>query len=98
MIISKVSDRTSRREFLDVAKIIYDNDAIWVCPIDKNLDAIFDPEQNTYYNHGTAERWLLKDGNGKLIGRIAAFIDYKRSAGENQPTGGIGICRPWMDR
>ena len=98
MIISKVSDRISRKEFLDVAKIIYKNDKIWVCPLDKNLDAIFDPEQNTYYNHGIAERWLLKDGDGGLIGRIAAFIDYKTSAGENQPTGGIGFFECINDR
>ncbi len=91
MIVTKISDKRSRKEFLDVARIIYKNDNIWVCPIDKNMDAIFDPEQNTYYNHGIAERWLLKDESGRLIGRIAAFIDYKTSAGENQPTGGIGF-------
>ncbi len=82
MNVVKVIDKKTQKEFLEVAKIIYKNDNIWICPIDKNLDAIFDPEQNTYYNHGIAERWLLKNGTGKLIGRIAAFIDYKTSAGE----------------
>ncbi len=46
MDVVRVIDKKTRKEFLDVARIIYKNDNIWVCPIDKNLDAIFDPEQN----------------------------------------------------
>ncbi len=91
MIITKVIDNKAKREFLDVARIIYKNDNTWVCPLDKSIDAIFDPKQNTYYNHGIAERWLLKDESGKLIGRIAAFIDCNTAEDENQPTGGIGF-------
>jgi hypothetical protein len=64
MDVFRVIDKTARKDFLEVAKIIYKNDNTWVCPIDKNLDDIFDPSQNTYYNHGIAERWLLKDGTG----------------------------------
>jgi len=91
MTIIRVNNRKTKKEFIEVAKIIYKNDDIWICPIDKNIDAIFDPKQNTYYSHGIAERWILKDGSGKLIGRIAAFIDYKTSEVESQPTGGIGF-------
>ena len=91
MKIIKVVDKKTRKEFLKTAKIIYKNDPVWVCPIDSEIDAIFDPKKNVYYSHGTAERWVLKDGNNKLIGRIAAFIDYKQSNIENQPTGGIGF-------
>ncbi len=91
MNVVKVIDKKGRKEFIQVAKIIYKNDATWICPIDSEIDAIFDPEKNVYYNHGIAERWVLKDESGKLIGRIAAFIDYKTSKVENQPTGGIGF-------
>lgn len=98
MDVVRVIGKKAKKEFLEVARIIYKNDNIWVCPIDKNLDAIFDPKQNTYYNHGIAERWLLKDDAGRLIGRIAAFIDYKSSAGEDQPTGGIGFFECINDR
>ena len=77
MNIAKVVDKKGRKEFLKTAKIIYKNEPTWVCPIDNEIDAIFDPKQNVYYTHGIAERWVLKDNSGKLIGRIAAFIDYK---------------------
>ena len=91
MNISKVIDKKGKKEFIKAAKIIYKDDHIWVCPIDNKIDGIFDPEQNVYYEHGIAERWVLKDSSGKLIGRIAAFIDYKTSEAEAQPTGGIGF-------
>jgi len=91
MNIIKVKDKTGAKEFLKVAKIIYKDDSAWVCPMDKQINAIFDPAQNTYYNHGVAERWVIKDEFGNLSGRIAAFIDYKSSETEEQPTGGIGF-------
>jgi len=91
MNISKVIDKKGKKEFIKAAKIIYKDDHIWVCPIDNKIDGIFDPKQNVYYEHGIAERWVLKDSSGKLIGRIAAFIDYKTAKAEGQPTGGIGF-------
>ncbi len=91
MKIFKVENDKDRKDFIKTAKILYKDDPVWVCPMDKQINTIFDPKQNTYYNHGIAERWVLKDDNGSLIGRIAAFINYKTSKHEEQPTGGIGF-------
>lgn len=89
--IIKVSDKKTRKEFLKTAKDLYKNDKVWVCPLDKEINAIFDPKINTYYEHGVAERWILKDKNNNLIGRIAAFIDHKSADLYDQKTGGIGF-------
>ena len=91
MELIKVTDKKTRKEFIKVAKIIYKNDDTWVCPLDNEIDAIFDPGKNVYYNHGEAERWILKDNNNKLTGRIAAFIDHNTAHSQDQPTGGIGF-------
>jgi hypothetical protein len=91
MQLSKVQDKKSRQAFIDVAKVIYRGDPTWVCPLDSDMDAIFDRTKNIYYTHGDAERWILKDENGKLAGRIAAFIDEKSAYANEQPTGGIGF-------
>jgi len=91
MKISKVIDKKGKKDFLNVARIIYKDDPVWVCPLDNQINAVFDPKQNPYFGHGIAERWVLKDDSGKLIGRIAAFIDYKSSEAQEQPTGGIGF-------
>lgn len=91
MKIIKVTDRKTRNKFHNTARIVYKNDSTWVCPLDNEIEAIFDPEKNTYYKHGEAERWILENDNGKLTGRIAAFIDKNLAWSYDQPTGGIGF-------
>lgn len=91
MRIIKVTDRQTRKQFLDVARIIYKNDSTWVCPLDREIDAIFDPDKNPYFKHGEAERWILTDDQNNLTGRIAAFIDRNLAWSYDQPTGGTGF-------
>jgi hypothetical protein len=91
MTIQLVQDVQSQKAFLDVSRRIYQHDPVWVCPLDQQIDAIFDPARNVYFGHGKAERWILKDDAGNLCGRIAAFIDFNISKAEAQPTGGIGF-------
>jgi hypothetical protein len=91
MELIKVDNKKNRKEFINVAKIIYKNNDTWVCPLDNEIDAIFDPEKNVYYSHGEAQQWVLKDDSNNLIGRIAAFINFKTAHIQDQPTGGMGF-------
>jgi hypothetical protein len=91
MRIIGVSDRRTKEDFLRTAKIIYKDDKTWVCPLDNDIEAIFDPAKNPYYRHGDAERWILVDNKNNLTGRIAAFIDTNLCNSYEQPTGGMGF-------
>ena len=91
MQIIEVKSRSEKRQFLDVARKLYKDDPVWVCPPDKDINAIFNPKKNVFYSHGEACRWILKDDKNKLIGRIAAFINTDIQDVEDQPTGGIGF-------
>lgn len=91
MQIIIVDSQRTITDFITVPKLLYRNDPAWVCPLDDGINAIFDPEINTYFKHGEAIRWILRNASGLLIGRIAAFIDYNASALQEQPTGGIGF-------
>ncbi len=91
MKVISVNDRKTSRQFLTVARIIYKNDRVWVCPLDSAIEAVFDPLINPYFSHGEAQRWILLDSNNKLRGRIAAFIDKNIATTYDQPTGGIGF-------
>ncbi len=91
MIIREVESTRESREFLDVARHLYRNDPHWVCPLDKDLNAVFDPRKNVFHSHGTITRWVLKSDQGVLIGRIAAFINEDKAYQSEQPTGGIGF-------
>jgi GNAT superfamily N-acetyltransferase len=91
MDIIRVIDKKHKREFLEVPKILYKYDDVWVCPLDIHINDIFDPGKNVFYKHGEAERWILKDEKGTLAGRIAAFIDNNTALKNDQPTGGVGF-------
>jgi len=91
MNIVPVKDKRTRREFLDVARQIYKGDDTWVCPLDAEINSIFDPDINAYFTHGEASRWILRDHDENLIGRIAAFINERANEILNTSTGGIGF-------
>jgi hypothetical protein len=91
MKIIRVTDRKTRKQFHDTARIVYKNDVTWVCPLDNEIEAIFDPKRNPYFKHGEAERWVLVNGKNEPAGRVAAFIDRKRAFTYDQPTGGMGF-------
>lgn len=91
MTLSAVTDRKSRKDFLNVPKILYRNDPNWVCPLDAVIESIFDPVSNRLFSEGDARRWVLYDDQGALIGRIAAFYNKTLAGRNKQPTGGCGF-------
>jgi hypothetical protein len=91
MIITQVKDKASKKAFLNLARTLYKNDKNWVCPLDNDIEAVFDPAKNNFHQDGKCTRWILKDDNGKVIGRVAAFINNKKAYHYEQPTGGMGF-------
>src|SRR3978361_635925 len=91
MTITEVNSKADKKAFLDVARIIYKNDANWICPLDNDIEAVFDPLKNNFYQHGKCTRWILTDDNGQLIGRVAAFVNDEKAYNYEQPTGGMGF-------
>jgi hypothetical protein len=91
MTITEVTGKPEKKAFLDAAREIYKDDNVWVCPLDNDVEAVFDPAKNNFHKNGKCTRWILRDDNGKLIGRIAAFINSKKAYNYEQPTGGIGF-------
>ncbi len=87
-----VNDARTAREFLDVHVILNKHHEGWIQPLDKDIEDVFSPERNKTFRSGECVRWVMKDASGKLIGRIAAFVNKKyRTMGDEQPTGGIGF-------
>lgn len=98
MKIKRVSDRHTGKDFLKVPKKLYRDDKVWVCPLDNDIEAVFDPVRNPYFGHGEAERWVLYDDSNNLTGRVAAFYDSKLCHTWDQPTGGMGFFECVNDR
>lgn len=91
MRLIEVKTREDRIAFLDVARHIYKNDSEWVCPLDQDIESVFDPHKNNFHSFGVCTRWILKDDGGDLIGRIAAFINHKKAHQYEVPMGGCGF-------
>ncbi len=91
MRIRRVTDRRTGKLFFNTAGVIYKDDPVWVCPLEREIEAIFDPSKNPYFKHGEADRFILENDDNKLIGRIAVFIDKNMAFSYDQPTGGTGF-------
>ena len=61
MKVVEVSTRLLEKAFIKVHHILYKGDKNWVCPLDADIEAVFDEHQNLYYQDGDAKRWLLYD-------------------------------------
>ncbi len=77
MQLIEVTDAKTRKEFLKVPWLIYKNDPSWIPALKQDVEAIFDPNKNKLHRKGEICRWVLKDDQGTLLGRIAAFIHPK---------------------
>jgi hypothetical protein len=93
MQLVEVKDKKTKCQFLDLPKRLYRGDNNWTCLLDAEIEAIFNPKINSCFEKGDACRWILKDTNDMVVGRIAAFYDMKKAnhASHGQATGGVGF-------
>mgnify|MGYP003487947309 FL=1 len=91
MQIIEVNNAATRKSFLDLPRKIYKNDPNWICPLNNDIEWVFDPRKNSYHQNGKCIRWILKDKAGNVTGRIAAFINNRKAYLTGMPTGACGF-------
>ncbi|MBI1342330.1 MAG: hypothetical protein GC171_05260 [Terrimonas sp.] len=92
MQLIEVKDKKQAADFLLTNVEMNRNNPNYIRPLDKDINEVFDPKKNKSFRHGEACRWILKDDEGKLIGRIAAFTNKKyKNKGDDVPVGCIGF-------
>jgi hypothetical protein len=92
MRLIAVSDKKTSREFIEANVLINQSNPNYIRPLDVDVDAVFNPKKNKAFRHGEVARWILKNDNDELIGRIAAFVNKKyRTKGDEGPVGGVGF-------
>lgn len=92
MQLIEVTDQKTVHEFIQVNVMINKNDPNYIRPLEKDIHEVFDPKKNKAFRAGEVIRWVLKDDGGKLIGRIAAFVNKKyKNKGDDVPVGGVGF-------
>jgi hypothetical protein len=99
MQLLEVTTPAHRQEFLQLPVRLYKHDKTWIRPLDKDIEAVFDPKKNKYFEKGECIRWILKDDAGQTIGRVAAFINRNIDFADlGQPTGGMGFFECIQDK
>ncbi len=91
MNVTEVNDNRSRKRFLNMVDNIYKDDKTYVRPLDQEIESVFDPGRNSFFQHGQATRWILENDHGKVVGRVAAYINSRKAFTFQQPTGGMGF-------
>jgi hypothetical protein len=92
MQLIEVTDKNTAKDFLKVNVIINGNDPNYIQPLDKDILEVFDPAKNKTFRFGEVIRWILKNEDGDLVGRIAAFTNKKyKNKGDEGLVGGVGF-------
>jgi len=92
MQLISVSSPSQAKEFIQVNIDLNHRNPGYIRPIDAEIDEVFDPARNKAFRHGECVRWILKDREDRLIGRIAAFVNKKyKTKGDDVPVGGVGF-------
>ncbi len=95
----EVNSKKEIRAFLNMPEVLYQKDKHWIRPLDRDIEKIFNPKENRFFEIGEARRWILfhKDRD-RPIGRIAAFYERNNVRNEEQPTGGVGFFECTHDK
>ena len=110
--ILEVNSKETSKEFLLFPVKLYNDDKSYIRPLDQDIEKVFNPKLNKLFRQGECIRWILVDNKNNTIGRVAAFVDNKSAAKNDQPTGGMGFfdcinnkeaafllfdqCREWL--
>ncbi len=103
MQIIEVADKKTAKEFIQFPVGLYKNEPHWIRPLDKDVEEVFHPKTNKFFRHGECTRWVMKDEGGKVIGRVAAFVNKKgfkskNSQGQELCVGGMGFFEAINDK
>jgi GNAT superfamily N-acetyltransferase len=95
MHIRPVANARDLASFVELPYRLYKNDPVWVPPLRSEQRGQLDPRRNPLLEHCHRELYLLEQ-DGKVVGRIAAFIDNLAVDFWKEPIGLFGYyeCIP----
>jgi len=91
--IEKVSSANQVNAWIEFPLELYKNDPKYIPSLEQDVHDVFDSGKNKLFglSESAVERWVVRDEFGKILGRIAAFVNGKTYHKEEQPTGGCGF-------
>ncbi|MFU8812053.1 MAG: hypothetical protein ACNA78_03740 [Balneolaceae bacterium] len=85
-----VQTRRQIREFHKLPFRIHEPDSPWIPPFKPEIEALFHPSSNPFFQHGTVERYLVYTEND-VVARFAVMNHTVKDAVYSPKMGGIGF-------
>ena len=97
LTVQSVNTPALESEFYTLPRKIYNGNSYWVQPLISDIQSIFDPQRNAFYQKGDTRRFLaLQDG--KPVGRIAAMVNHAKDFKRSPSLGGFGFFESINDQ
>ena len=77
--LKEVVTSNDAKVWLHLDREIYRDAPNWVCPLDSDIEKVFDPKRNHLFGNGEAVRWIALNDKGEAVGRIAAFYNREQA-------------------
>ncbi len=90
MLLREVQTSRDLNRFVSLPWKLYKDDPNWVPPLKWEVKEFLDPKKHPFYQHGTAAKFLLYDGN-EPIGRILVADDPRFNAENGTQVGTFGF-------
>lgn len=86
----KIVDKKQVDLFHEFPFEIYEHYPNWIPPFRFEVEDIFDPDKNSFFQHGECERYLMYDDN-QIVARFAVMNHQERDAVFKPKMGGLGF-------
>ncbi len=74
--IVEVNQKRDLKDFIQFPYDLYRGHPVWVPPLRRMVNKEFDRERNGYFRHADAVFFMAVGETGKVLGRIAAFVNH----------------------
>jgi hypothetical protein len=95
--IRKIMTAEEVNQFHELPFRIYRDCPEWIPPFRFEIEKIFDPQKNPYFEHGECERFLLFDGE-TVLARFALMANERKDHLFDPPMGGMGFVEMVNDQ
>ena len=85
-----VRSSSERRQFITMVWNLYQDDPHWVPPLIADRKKLLDSQKNPFWKHAEMEMFLAKR-DGKIVGRIAAIVNWAHNQTHNDKVGFWGF-------
>ena len=90
-MVTPVSSRADRRDFIDLPYRLHADDDNWVPPLRSDVARSISESKNAFFEHGKIQLFLARDDTGAAVGRIAGIVNGQHLAKYDDQIGFVGF-------